>query len=521
MALRDFLNRLIPASRLTGDVAAPKVGTVRDPFTTDQADGMTPVRMARILRSAANGDPLSYFELAENMEERDPHYLAVLATRKRSVGQLPITVKAASDAADHKKHAQYLQSWVDDGVLRACLFDMLDAIGKGLSVMEIDWKTTTNAWTPRELIWRSPTHFDFDREDGETVMLREAASLLDLDPVNFVVHRSKAKSGLTVRSGIARVAAWGWMFKSFTVKDWAIFCQNFGQPIRLGRYENDATEEQKSVLWKAVSQIAGDCAAIIPTTMEIEFQEVGSKSASTDMFERRADWYDRQISKLVLGQTTTTDAISGGHAVSKEHREVQEDIERSDALDLTTTINLQLVRNIIAFKFGPQEHYPMLSIGRPDEVPLGEFANAFDVFARHGLKVPASYVYSRIGAPAPEGEEETIGGKTETPPGEDLTARQAVDRLFDKAAHAKAPRRDDVDHLTDRLETEAAGILDAQIETIREALNAADSLEDAAARLAKLDLEEDDLAKAMASAMMVSHLAGQAALLDGLDDDRK
>ncbi|MBB4122925.1 DUF935 domain-containing protein [Martelella radicis] len=520
MALRDFLNRVINGRQLTEHVATGKTGTVRDPYGNDQADGLTPQRLARILRAAANGDPLAYFELAENMEERDPHYLAVLATRKRSVAQLPITVNAASDAADHKKHAEYLQSWIDDGVLRSSLFDMLDAIGKGFSVMEIEWKTSVGSWTPGKLIWRPPTFFDFDRDDGETLMLREAAGLVDLDPAKFIIHRSKAKSGLTVKSGIARVAAWGWMFKNFTLKDWAIFCQNYGQPIRVGKYDSNATEEQKDILWKAVSQIAGDCAAIIPRSMEIAFQEVGSKSASTDMFEKRVDWYDRQVSKLVLGQTTTTDAISGGHAVSQEHREVQEDIERSDALDLSTTLNLQLVRNMIAFKFGPQDHYPTLSIGRPDEVPLGEFANAFDIFARNGLKLPANFVRSRLGAPAPEGDEETVGGRPEAAPLK-MTARQAVDRLFETSAHARKPDRDDVEHLTDRLEAEAAAILDGQIDTIRTALNQATSLEDAAQRLAKLDLKDEELAKAMASAMMVSHLAGQAALLDGLDDERK
>jgi len=518
MALRDFMGRVILGKKLMEEIATARTGTVRDPFTTDQADGMTPVRLARILRASANGDPLSYYELAENMEERDPHYLAVLATRKRSVGQLPITVKPASDASEHKKHAEYLQSWVDDGILRASLFDILDAIGKGMSIMEIDWKTTASSWTPRELIWRSPTFFDFDQHDGETVMLREGAGRIDLEPAKFIIHRSKAKSGLTVRSGIARVAAWGWMFKSFTVKDWAIFCQNFGQPIRVGKYDSGATEEQKDVLWKAVSQIAGDCAAIIPNTMEIDFKEIGSKSASTDMFERRGDWFDRQVSKLVLGQTTTTDAISGGHAVSKEHREVQEDIERSDAFDLSSTINLQLVRNMIAFKFGPQEHYPILTIGRPDEVPLDEFSRAFDIFARYGLELPKRYVYDRLGAPAPIDNEDTIGGQAQTG---SPTARQALNSLFDKSTHAKAPARDQVDIITARLEDEASGILNDQIDAIREALNQAISLQDASRRLAKLDLKEEDLAKAMASAMMVSHLAGQAALLDELDDDHK
>ncbi len=59
---------------------------------------------------------------------------------------------------------------------------------------------------------------------------------MPLIPHKFVVHRHKTKSGLTIRSGIARVACWAWMFKAFTVKDWAIFVQNYGQPIRVGKY---------------------------------------------------------------------------------------------------------------------------------------------------------------------------------------------------------------------------------------------------------------------------------------------
>ncbi len=289
---------------------------------------------------------------------------------KRSVSQLPITVKAASDSAEHKKHAALVQSWIDDGVLQSSLFDMLDAVGKGLSVTEIDWQYRLGSMLPRELTWRTQRWFTFDQEDGETVLLREGVAGEPLAPHKFIVHRHKTKSGLTIRSGIARVACWAWMFKSFTIKDWAIFAQNYGQPIRLGRYGPGATEAQKDVLWRAVSSIAGDCAAIIPRDMLVEFVDVGSKSSSTDMYERRADWLDRQTSKLVLGQTTTTDAISGGHAVSQEHRLVQEDIERSDAMCLSGTVNLQLIPNIVAFNFGPQDH---LSAGQ--DRPSGRAAD--------------------------------------------------------------------------------------------------------------------------------------------------
>lgn len=501
------------ATPIMEDVATPQVGGVRQIVSGHPADGMTPQRLARILRAAADGEPEAYFELAEDIEERDPHYLSVLATRRRSVSQLPITVKPASDSAEHKKHAALLQRWVDKRVLRASLFDMLDAIGKGLSILEIDWKYQGGDMLPHQLIWRPQRWFTFDRADGETVLLRDGTGGLPLVPHKFVIHRHKSKSGLTIRSGIARVALWAWMFKSFTTKDWAIFCQNYGQPIRIGKYGRGATEAEKDVLWRAVSGIAGDCAAIVPREMLIEFHEVGSKSSSTDMYERRADWLDRQTSKLVLGQTTTTDAVSGGHAVSQEHRLVQEDIETDDAGMVTDTLQQQLVPLIIDFNFGPQEVYPTLMVGRPDEVPLGVFAEAFDKLAKHGLTAEETYMRDRLGIPTPQPGAILIGGRAPEPP-KDTSAKAALNSLF-TSAHA-AGGKDDIEALSERLEQEASEALDGMIAEVRKALMQATDLRDAANRLSKLELSPDDLAEAMARGMALAHLAGQAALIDDI-----
>lgn len=501
------------ATPIMNEVATPQVGGVRQVVSGHPADGMTPQRLARILRAAAEGEPEAYFELAEDIEERDPHYLSVLATRRRSVSQLPITVKPASDSAEHKKHAALLQRWVDKRVLRASLFDMLDAIGKGLSILEIDWKYQGGDMLPNQLIWRPQRWFTFDRADGETLLLRDGAAGIPLVPHKFVIHRHKSKSGLTIRSGIARVALWAWMFKSFTTKDWAIFCQNYGQPIRIGKYGRGATEAEKDVLWRAVSGIAGDCAAIVPREMLIEFHEVGSKSSSTDMYERRADWLDRQTSKLVLGQTTTTDAVSGGHAVSQEHRLVQEDIETDDAGMVTDTLQQQLVPLIIDFNFGPQDVYPTLMVGRPDEVPLGVFADAFDKLAKHGLTAEETYMRDRLGIPTPKPDAILIGGRAPEPP-KDISAKAALNSLF-TSAHA-AGGKDDIAALSERLEQEAAEALDGMIADVRKALMQATDLRDAADRLAKLELAPDDLAEAMARGMALAHLAGQAALIDDI-----
>lgn len=475
--------------------------------------------MSKIHRQAAEGEPLEYFKLAEDIEERDLHYTGVLATRKRSVSQLPITVTPASNAADHKKHAEFVQSWIDDGILQAALFDILDAVGKGISMMEIEWRHHAGHTCPKEFIYRPQRWFKFDPEDGETLLLDNGGSGELLIPHKFVIHRHKAKSGLTIRSGIARIASWAWMYKTFATNDWAMFIQNYGMPIRIGKYGPNASDEEKDVLWQAVHDIAGDCAAIIPANMLIEFQEVASKSGSTDLFEKRADFLDRQVSKLVLGQTTTTDAVSGGHAVAKEHRLVQEDIERADSVLLSGTVNAQIIPNMVAFNFGPQDDYPKVHIGRPDEVDLETFADAFDKLGPQGLTADLMWMRSRMGIPTPEDDAELIGGRPIS--GESAPQLNSFGNPLGKllsSRHGRQPIEQSIDVIYQRLGQETAGALGGLTDAVRKELMAATSLNDAAERLARLNLDSAELSNALARGMALSHLAGQAALLDELDE---
>lgn len=502
----------VDLDELFGDPkAGPSLTGVRQPYTGHPAEGLTPWRLAAIHKAAAAGDPRSWLELAEDIEERDAHYLSVLGTRRRQVAQLPITVEAASDDAAHAEHAAFLRDWLDGGVLDEALFDMLDAIGKGYSVCEITWSSTVKRVVPERIEWRRPEWFHFDEIDGETLRLQELTTREELSPVKFIIHRHKAKSGLTIRSGLARVASWSWMYKSFTAKDWAIFTQNYGAPIRVGRYDRNASEADIAILRQAVRNIAGDCAAIIPKGMEIEFVALKDASKSGDLYEKRADWLDRQVSKLVLGQTTTTDAVSGGHAVSQEHRLVQEDIERADAKVLATTLRRQLVPNIIAFNFGPQDKYPRLMIGRPDELPIKDFVTGFDAFARHGGRARASDVRNRLGLSEPAADDEIVGGGA-AQPAPLATARHLISR------HASAPEPQHVQALEERLALDAAGALGGLVDAIRQEIDAATDLRDLAERLSRLRLSDDDFADAMRRGLALAHLAGRAALIDEIDE---
>lgn len=521
---------------------------VRQVWQGNPAANLSPARLASILRSADQGDGLAMLELAEEVEERDLHYAAVLGTRKRQVSQLPLTVEAASDDPEHIKHADFLRAWLRDGVLDEVLFDLLDAIAKGFSIAEIVWRTDPAAIVPEKLIWRPQRWFEVDRTDGETLLLIGEGERLPLAPHKFIVHRHPNKSGLLLRSGLARLAMWSWLFKAFTMKDWAQFAQNYGQPVRIGRYGPEATEADKNVLWRAVADIAGDCAAIIPKGMEMEFIESKNLSDGSELYLKRVAYLDQQVSKAVLGQTATTDAIAGGHAVGREHRMVQEDIERSDARMLSGTITRQLFQAIISFNFGPQPVYPLCRIGRPDEVPLERVVDALHKLVPLGLKVDAGEVRDRLGLMEPTSEAELLGKPavpptqsplpppTQAPPPPPTSApappapaaqREAPNTATNSftglrrliSLQAEDAGVDLVARLTERVGRDAAGALAAMTAEIRAQVEEATSLQDLAMRLANLNLDPAAFAEAMSQGLVLAQLAGQAALLDEIGQE--
>ena len=60
-------------------------GEINDRYSDYPSRGLTPVRLARILREADEGNVRSQMELFEEMEEKDAHLFSQLQTRKLAV----------------------------------------------------------------------------------------------------------------------------------------------------------------------------------------------------------------------------------------------------------------------------------------------------------------------------------------------------------------------------------------------------------------------------------------------------
>jgi len=518
-ALVDQWGNPLRKAVLTREVAGPTLAGVRQPIAGYPADGLNPVRLANILREADQGEPLSYFELAEQIEERDPHYVGVLGTRKRAVSQLDITVEPASDSAEDQRRADMVTEWLKRDELADEMFDILDAVGKGISFTEIIWEVSEGQYLPARLERCDPRFFKYDR-DGRTPLLRggEDGKGQDspLPAFKFIQMQIKAKSGLPIRSGLARIAAWSWMFKAYTQRDWAIFTQTYGQPIRVGKYHAGASQDDRDTLYRAVANIAGDCAAIIPEGMDIDFVEAQNVSAGSALYEKRADWLDRQISKAVLGQTNTTDAQAGGLGSSQAdaHNDVREDIEKADGKSASAVFNRDLVRPWCDLEFGPGSAYPKVTIARPEQEDLKLLSESLKEMVPLGLRVSATEIRSKFGLSDPGETDEILTAPASAPNAFD-PARPGADRNA-LTLHARQSPKHPAEIIALQLADKGDTHVREMASTIETMLQRAGDLHEFRAMLASAfgDIDSAALADVIAGGLAAAHAAGRSDVAD-------
>lgn len=391
------------------DLTEIAVAQVQDKYSSYPSNGLTPIRLAEIFREADMGDVLRQVELFEEMEEKDPHMFSQLQTRKNAVTGLDYEIiPFDSDNELDKQIAEFVSNEINSiENFEDIEIDLLDAIGKGFAVSEIVWDYADGKTTVQDIKWRHQKRFFWDSiDDSFKVLTKDFPSGIILPENKFVVHRYKARSGHPSRAGVLRVVAWMYLFKNYDLKDWISFCEVFGMPLRLGKYAQGASDEDKASLMRALVQIGTDAAGIIPDGTTIDFITT-EKTSSTDLYERLARYCDEQISKAILGQTLTSDSGGGSFAQSKTHNEVRHDLTVADCKALAATLRRDLIKPLVFFNFGENRRIPYLRYDCEEAGDLKETAEIITTLVQGtGLKVPTSYLYKKFSIPKPEAGEE-------------------------------------------------------------------------------------------------------------------
>ncbi len=412
-----ILSRVVNAVRRRGDeVERPRPGQVVQPLAADRwreypADGLTPSRLIAILRSADEGDVGQAMALFEQMEEKDPHLYSVANTRRLAVTGLRWQIVSAAEmtegvdraAADEAAaHCREVLAGIErfDEVLQHLSL----AMGRNIALAENVWEADGEGLRLVDMV---PVHFDrlaFDEMGSPRVLTAdEPFEGMALPPNKFVVHTPHAVSGHPMRGGLLRASGIAYLGKYFAMKDWMVFAEVFGMPVRIARYEPSATPEEKRELLTMLQSLGSDAAGIFSKAVELQLLEAG-RGAVPPPFENICDFFNRELSKAWLGQTLTVELQSGGGGSNatgpRVHNEVRLDLRQDDIVKEGRTIRRDVLGPIARMRFGADAPVPFLKRHLEPPRDLRELADVLNVAVNDlRMQVPARWAHEALGIP--------------------------------------------------------------------------------------------------------------------------
>lgn len=513
-----------------------RVAQLRREFAEHPSSGLTPATLAVILKNAEQGNLLEQCYLAEDIEEKDGHIQAEIFKRKMALTDIdwqiepPVNASAQEqkDAANIEQMLKDVEDWHN------IVFGMGDGILKGFSNIEFEWGFYNNFRIPEAFVHRPATWFQLHHDDQDCIALRDQTGKGEkLRPLNWLQHRHPAKSGYAARIGLIRQLAWPFIFKNYSVRDLAEFLEIYGIPIKLGKYPSGATDNEKSRLLQAVLGIGHNAGGIIPKGMDIEFHEA-AKGGGSDPFMTMMSWCERIQSKVILGQTLTSQVDStGSQALGNVHNEVRQDIRDHDLRQMANTLNRDLVLPMHALNSasyrGDPRRKPRIIFDTQEPEDISQYAESLPKLVDIGFRIPASWAQDKLRIPEPEGEEAILGRATATPAIKELGEKDedkdspksepqtAALRLALAALKAQSPKDDGADVLTQRLAQQAGESFSALMQPIESLVANADSLEALLEQLLELEdqLPIEDYQLLLGQAFTAAELSGRFDVNEG------
>ena len=515
----------------TDDAEVIATGRVLDDHPSAK---ITPSKLKQILEDAENGDIQAQHQLFMDIEEQDSSIAANMMTRKRSVLTLDWRIVEPRNAtpAEEKLQAEIDELFYQYPNLEDLFVDLMDAVGHGFSALEIQWAQVNGKWVPKGFKPCPQSWFKLDKDDS--LLLRTPANQMGepLRPFGWVVHRHKSRSTQLARDGLYRTLAWLYMYKHYSVRDFAEFLELYGMPIRIGKYGAGATNAEKRTLLRALAEIGHNAAGIMPESMQIELHNVANAGAASgnNPFLQMVDWCEKSIARLILGQTLTSgaDGKSSTNALGNVHNEVRRDLMISDAKQIAQTITQQIILPYLQINIDPNiapYRVPYFEFDTKEYEDLSVFADAIPKLTGIGVQISESWVRDKLGIPEPQEGELILS----TPQGEKTDEKTtALSAVFNHgegctcgcrsaALSAKNGKKDEQDELDGLIDDAMANAdfnqqLDPMMKQIVGVVMASESYDEAQEKLIALypDLTSESHQAYLASAVFLADLLGAA-----------
>jgi phage gp29-like protein len=164
------------------------------------------------------------------------------------------------------------------------------------------------------------------------------------DPARYIVHRGHILPIRDQEGGPMRSLLFWWLLRTQSRQWWADLLERFGVPFLKGKYTDEAG---KQVLQQAFKLAVRLGAIVVSKNTEVEIVQAAAGDSS-NAHERFVELCNREISKLVTGQTLTSSvqATGLGSGTAELHGEVRQDLRKMDGALLSRTLREQLLTQL-------------------------------------------------------------------------------------------------------------------------------------------------------------------------------
>jgi phage gp29-like protein len=223
--------------------------SIRDRWSSYPSNGLKPETLATIFKEADQGYVWRQAELFEEIEEKDTHLGSVLQTRRLAVTGLDFEVEPYSEEDKRDVEiAEFVQEAINDlPDFEDNLSDILDAIGKGYSVLELLWGYKGGKHIVEYMEFVHPKRITwYDTLKPRITTEENLWKGVEIPAFKTIFHVHKTRSGHKNRQGVLRTCAWMYLFKNYCIKDWLVFAEIYGMPLRVGKYRSYGQKSERN-----------------------------------------------------------------------------------------------------------------------------------------------------------------------------------------------------------------------------------------------------------------------------------
>ena len=430
----------------------------------------------------------------------DSHVGGCVRRRKAAIKGLEWRITPTGN----EKTDEILTALFDRLPMSHIISQILDATLFGYQALEVMWESENGLLLPTAIVGKPQEWFVFDEENQ--LMLRTKDNRNgDLVPEKKFLLATQQADFLNPY-GRADLAMCFWVatFKKGGFKFWLEFMEKYGSPWLVGKHPRQAQIHEIDELLDSMEKMLGTAVAAIPEDSSIDLKESASKGASSQVFDDFLRYCKSEIAIALLGQNQTTEA-EANRASATAGLEVTRDIRNDDASLVEGVFN-QLLAWICELNFSV-DTFPTFELFEQERIDKLQ-AECDKLLTEMGVGFTEQYIHRAYGF------EEGDIVMQEISPNPSLQKKGT-----DKVDFAEPIPKSVIETIGEQLEVEGEAHVEHWLQSIRDQLGQAESLEDFRNQLDSLipELSYAEYGELLAWGSTAAQFAGR----QSVEDERK